>query len=283
MQRQVVDSVIAADGSRIGYRTFGAGPALVLLHGGLQASQNFVRLAELLSDAFTVHVPDRRGRGMSLPCNAIGLQREVEDVEALLSKTGARRVFGLSSGAILALQAAATLPAIEKLAVYEPPLPIEGYRATFDEMAHGYEAAMQRNDLARAMLTILKGTGGATLLRLVPNAVLSPVFGYLLNAQAKRVQNGDASIASLIAAMHNDLQIVKDIEAAPLQPFSAIRADTLLLGGSLSPQFLKAALDALASVLPRAARIELPKADHIAADNVGRPEQVAGELRSFFG
>ncbi|MBR0870137.1 alpha/beta hydrolase [Bradyrhizobium tropiciagri] len=283
MQAQIVDSVIAADGSRIGYRTFGSGPALVLLHGGLQASQNFVRLAELLSDAFTVHVPDRRGRGMSLPCNAIGLQREVEDVAALLSKTGARRVFGLSSGAILALQAAATSPAIEKLAVYEPPLPLESYRATFDEMARGYEEAMRRNDLARAMLIVLKGTGDTTLFRLVPHAVFRPLFGYLLNAQAKRVKDGDASIASLIKAMRNDLQIVKDIEAAPLQPFSTIRADTLLLGGSKSPQFLKAALDALAGVLPRAARIELAKADHIAADNVGKPELVARELRTFFG
>ncbi|MBR0870128.1 hypothetical protein JQ633_07155 [Bradyrhizobium tropiciagri] len=72
-------------------------------------------------------------------------------------------------------------------------------------------------------------------------------------------------------------------KAAPLQPFSAIRADTLLLGGGKSPQFLRTALDALAGVLPRAARIEPAKADHIAADNVGKPELVARKLRSFFG
>ena len=61
------ESLRSADGNVLGYRRLGSGPGLILLHGGMMAAQNFMRLAELLSDSFTVYVPDRRGRGSSGP------------------------------------------------------------------------------------------------------------------------------------------------------------------------------------------------------------------------
>ena len=67
-------------GTTIGYCQFGSGPDLILVHGGMQSSQNFTRLAIALSDAFTVYVPDRRGRGLSGPHGeSYGLERECED------------------------------------------------------------------------------------------------------------------------------------------------------------------------------------------------------------
>jgi pimeloyl-ACP methyl ester carboxylesterase len=57
--------VTSADGAAICFRECGAGPGLVLVHGGMQAAQNFSRLTEALGDTFTVYVPDRRGRGRS--------------------------------------------------------------------------------------------------------------------------------------------------------------------------------------------------------------------------
>src|SRR5690349_18910045 len=107
----------------IRWRTFGdGGPKVVLLHGGLQTSANFTKLAGLLAGDFTVYVPDRRGRGLSGPAAAgHGLRAEIGDLAALLDETGARNVFGLSSGAVIALRAAMELP-IERLALYEPPL-----------------------------------------------------------------------------------------------------------------------------------------------------------------
>ena len=120
-------TVVSADGTTIAYCERGAGPGVVLVHGAMQASQNFTRLAEALSPSFRVYVPDRRGRGRSGAFGSrYGLARETEDLEALLSKTGARFVFGLSSGALIALHAARRIAGIEKLAVYEPPLTIEG-------------------------------------------------------------------------------------------------------------------------------------------------------------
>lgn len=62
-----VDAVTSADGTTIGFRRYGAGPGLVLIHGGMNSAQDLGDLASLLSDAFTVLVPDRRGRGMSGP------------------------------------------------------------------------------------------------------------------------------------------------------------------------------------------------------------------------
>jgi len=93
------------------------------VHGGGQASQNLTTLARALSGSFTVYVPDRRGRGMSGPYREDhGVRREVEDLDALLGQTGAPNVFGLSAGAVIAIEAARTLPAVTRLALYEPPL-----------------------------------------------------------------------------------------------------------------------------------------------------------------
>src|SRR5262249_10074320 len=114
-------TVISADGTTIGYRQVGQGPGLILLHGGMIASQNFARLGHALADVFTVIIPDRRGRGRSGPFGTnYGIARECEDVDALVRKTGAANVFGLSSGAIIALFAAAAVPGIRKVAAYEP-------------------------------------------------------------------------------------------------------------------------------------------------------------------
>src|SRR2546428_603581 len=115
-------TVTSKDGTTIGYRQMGQGPGLILVHGGMQASQNLMKLATALADAYTVYVPDRRGRGLSGPYgDNYNIQKAVEDIQALLNKTEAHNVFGLSAGAIISLQSALILPNIRKLAIYEPP------------------------------------------------------------------------------------------------------------------------------------------------------------------
>src|SRR3982751_5903776 len=94
---RTTDSVISADGTVIGYRQLGSGPKLILVHGGMQASQKFLKLSEALADTFTVYVVDRRGRGLSgKHGDHYSVAREVEDIQALVDKTGARFIFGLS-------------------------------------------------------------------------------------------------------------------------------------------------------------------------------------------
>src|SRR5215475_15433968 len=113
--------VTSQDGTRIGYRQVGRGPGLVVLHGSMQWAGSHMRLAAALADAFTVYLPDRRGRGASGPAgDAYGMAREVEDVQALIEATGAGNLFGVSSSGLVALQAALTVPGIRRVAVYEP-------------------------------------------------------------------------------------------------------------------------------------------------------------------
>ena len=84
-------SFLSGDGTRIGYRQMGKGPGLVLLHGALQSSRSFTSLGAALSDAFTIYIPDRRGRGLSGPfTDNHSMRTETEDLEALLDKTGSQ-------------------------------------------------------------------------------------------------------------------------------------------------------------------------------------------------
>src|SRR5215470_15079419 len=130
-ERFIIGHVTAKDGVRLGYRQIGQGPGVVLLHGAASSGYNHVQQAELLADAFTVYVPDRRGRGLSGPfAKDYSIQHDVDDLDVLLDKTGARNVFGLSSGAISTLEAMLSLPAIDKAAVYEPPLFLDGAMPT---------------------------------------------------------------------------------------------------------------------------------------------------------
>ena len=124
-------SVVSRDGTTVGYRQMGSGPGVVLVHGGMQASQNFMKLAAALAEQFTVCVPDRRGRGLSGPFgDDYCLQRECEDLQAVLRQTNTHFVFGLSSGALVCLQAALIIPEIRKAALYEPPLSVNSSAPT---------------------------------------------------------------------------------------------------------------------------------------------------------
>jgi pimeloyl-ACP methyl ester carboxylesterase len=150
-------AVTSQDGTTIGYRQFGRGPGLLLVHGGMMTSQNFLKLATALSDEFTVYVHDRRGRGLSGPfAENYSMKKECEDRDALPRKTGADKVFGLSSGALVTLQAALTLPAIHKVALYEPPLPLSGHPSPAAWVPR-YNQELTQGKLGAAMVSIIRG------------------------------------------------------------------------------------------------------------------------------
>jgi pimeloyl-ACP methyl ester carboxylesterase len=273
-------SVRSADGTTIGYRTLGHGPGLVLVHGGMMAAQNFMSLARGLADAFTVHVPDRRGRGRSGSFgDAYGLRSEVRDLDALLSATGSHYVFGLSSGAIIALQAALELPAVHKAAFYEPPLSF--HDSSTVAWVPRYDREIAQGKLASAFVTVVKGTGDSALFRRVPLFLVVPLLALALEADARQAKNGDVALKDLVPTMHYDARLVVEAQGAH-ERFRDIQAEVLLLGGSRSAAYLRTALDRLSAVLPRARRVELSGIGHLAADNHGKPAEVATELRRFF-
>jgi pimeloyl-ACP methyl ester carboxylesterase len=277
-------SVISKDGTTIGYRQLGAGPGLVVLHGAMESAQSHMQLAEALADTYTVYLPDRRGRGLSGPIGrGSGVGEAVQDLDALLAKTGAHYVFGVSSGAIISLQAALTLPAIQKAAIFEPPLIVNGPAPTAwltrfdDEMAQGRVAA--------AMITGMKGAEmGPPMLKLMPRWLLERLTTMMMASEEKKAGADDVTMRMLAPTLHDDFQLVIEMDGA-LESFSGLGTDVLLLGGSKSPAYLTRAVAALEKVLPHATRVEFPRLGHEASgnrDRRGQPERVAQELRRFF-
>ncbi len=279
----MTDFVMSKDGTKIGYRQLGKGEGLILVHGGMMHSQNFMKLAEQFANEFTVYIPDRRGRGLSDSHGEnYSLLAESEDLRALIKKTDTQNIFGLSSGAIVVLQTAIVEPAIKKIALYEPPIPVDGTKpaAWVDE----YEKAISEGDLGKAMISIVRGTGDTSLLGKLPRFMTIPFMNFAIKADAKdKETNGEneVSLKTLISTMHFDPKAMLESEGI-IAKCKDLKADVLLLGGQRSQHYLKVALNALSAALPRAKRIEFSGLGHLAADNGGKPRVVAKELWNFF-
>lgn len=273
--------VISIDGTTIGYRQFVQGPGIILVHGGMMTSKKFTKLAIALSDTYTVYVPDRRGRGLSGPHgNGYNLIRECEDIRALINKTDSHNIFGLSSGAIVALQTAITLTAIQKIALYEPPLLVDSFEPVAWKAR--YERDLSKGNLAAAMVSIIKGTADSWSIGMLPRFILVPLMKMAIKGEAMHAKDDDTSLKVLIPTMHFDSQLVIETEGK-LESFKALKARLLLLGGTRSTSYLRAILDVLHKTLPHSHRVEIPRTGHLAADNDGKPEVVATELKHFFG
>jgi pimeloyl-ACP methyl ester carboxylesterase len=278
-------SVISHDSTHIGYRRIGSGPGVALIQGTLGTIDNFTQLAHALSAAFTVYLPERRGRGISPEpfTEAHTVARDVEDVAALLNHAEIHYVFGLSSGGIVALQSAAQLSGIEKIAVYEPPLFPDGVPARTLER---FNTAMTDGNLADALVTAMKASQmGPPILNHAPNWMLTPVTNRLLKREAKKADRfwNDAA-----PTLQFDFKII-DEASRRWRSYRQVEIPVLLLGGSKSPRYLTVAVDSLEEVLPNSQRIEYTDLDHGAAWNHhprqnrrGNPERVAQDLRRFF-
>lgn len=269
--------VLSRDGTKIGYLATGEGPGLVLIHGGMATSTTLTSLGESLSDSFSVFIPDRRGRGLSGQSSPDqGLDKDIEDLDALLRETKAQKVFGVSAGATIALQGVLWLPSIAQVALFEPPLIFDGISPI--SWVPRYEREVSQGELAEAIVTIIKGTAGDH----APRSVLVPRMTQMLKeADARAQQLGIQPMSDLVLTMRRDIRIVQD--AGPLERFSSVQSEVLLLGGEKSPRYLKVTLDRLSTVLPNARRVTISGVGHEAATNAGKPELVAVELRRFFG
>ena len=121
-------SVFSKDGTRIAFDREGQGPPLILVDGAMcyRDSGPARPLAKLLKPQFTVITYDRRGRGESTDTAPYSVEREVEDIDALIQEAGGSAyVYGISSGAALAMEAGTRLPGIRKLALYEAPFIVD--------------------------------------------------------------------------------------------------------------------------------------------------------------
>jgi pimeloyl-ACP methyl ester carboxylesterase len=235
--------VTSRDGTRIAYDKRGNGPALILVTGALADRAGAAELAQLLATHFTVYSYDRRGRGDSKDTKPYSVQREIEDIEAIIdSAGGSAYVYGKSSGASLALRAASALGAkVRKLAIYEAPYSeaqgaTEEWR-TFRAKLDALLAADRRADAVTLFLTF----SGA------PDDVLTKL-------KASPAWPGMVAMAPTLTY---DIAVVGDDRSVPVAIAAKIKAPTLVMdgGASLGPMpFMRATADKLGKAIPGAQR-----------------------------
>ena len=277
--------VTSKDGTTIGYRQMGSGPGLILLHGGISSSQYFMKLGAALSDEFTVYVPDRRGRGLSGPFgDDYGLQREVEDLDAILKKTDAHYIFGGSSGGLISLQASLTLSDIKKIALYEPIVYAnKSEMDKFNAAVQHFDKEVSEGKSVTAMVDITKSNGHPTgAFYKLPDFIMKIFFKLVLIQDERSVKGDDVTIEDLMPTLKFDVQLVNETEGK-LENFKGVSAEVLLLNGSKSMIniLLQDTLDTLNNLLPHVKRMELQGLDHDSAQNYGKPEIIAQEIKRF--
>ena len=258
----------SADGTRIAYDELGKGPPLILVGGALN-TRSFGpnrSLVPLLAERFNVIHYDRRGRGDSGDTPSWAVEREIEDLDALIDATGGSAcVYGISSGAGLALEAASRGLAIEKLAIYEAPFIVDDSRPP---LADDYLARLQglvesdrRGDALRMFMR--EGVG------------LPRVFVALM-----RVMPAWSQLKAAAHTLPYDAAIVFDYQKGrplPAEHWSSATMPTLVAVGGKSSDSMRNAMQALADVLPNAKHRTLDGQTHLV-----KAEALAPVLIEFF-
>ncbi|PTL80260.1 alpha/beta fold hydrolase [Vitiosangium sp. GDMCC 1.1324] len=260
-----MDKVISKDGTPIAYEKLGSGPALILVDGAL-CSRKFgpmPKLAPLLAQRFTVFMYDRRGRGDSGDTQPYAKERELEDLDALIQVAGGSAfVVGLSSGAGLALEAAASGLNILKLVAYEPPY-IAAQDANHAKANH--EAQLKR--------LLSEGQRGRALKYFMRDMVGVPAFAVVMTRLMPGVWKKLEAVAHTLPY---DANIMGDF-TVPTARLASIQVPSLILYGGKTDAKLKKAAETAAGILPRAQRRTLDGQTH----NVN-PKVLAPAVTGFF-
>ena len=281
-------SVLSEDGTPIGYLRTGEGPAVVLIHGSNESARSHTQLVLALADTFTVYMPDRRGRGLSGSHGVEhSIRSEVEDLEAVLAESDASRVFGVSIGALIALEAARTLPAIRQVAAYEPALLAQPDRYT--AWVRRFDEEMARGDIAAALVTSLYGLDLApNAMKIVPRPLLKALTNQAMRSEDKKATNDTVTMRKVAPTLRYEGSLLAEM-AGTAGTFAHVDTDVLLIGGSMKrPAFIRPAFEALAQTLPHNRCVLIPglghggSSDEGPANRGGRPQRVAPVIRSFF-
>jgi pimeloyl-ACP methyl ester carboxylesterase len=234
-----MNKVTSKDGTQIAYDKRGEGPAVILVDGALchRAFGPMPRLSELLSSQFTVINYDRRGRGDSSDTQPYALEREIEDIDALIEAAGESvYMFGTSSGACLALEAASQFGGkIKKLAMYEPPYNSEpAARQAWKEYRQGLDELLPAGRRGDAAALFMRSVG--TPDQQIEGMRQSPIWP-MFEAVAP-------TLAYDAAALGADRSI-------PVERASKVSVPVLVMNGTAIPFMLDTANE-LAEVIPNA-------------------------------
>ena len=255
----VLEHVTSSDGTRIAYRRSGEGPALVLVHGTTSAHWSFRFLAATLVDRFTVYAIDRRGRGESGDRADYTIEREFEDVAAVVdSIEEPASLFGHSYGATVALGAALVARNLHKLVLYEPAPGISGVSS---EDVERIDDLVARGEREEALVHAFR------------------LFG-LTPAELEQLR-ASPTWSARVAAAHTVAREIRAEEAYRVDPerFRDFAAPTLLLLGEESPDWAREGTEQIRAIVPGARIAILRGQGHVAI--MTAPELVADEVARF--
>lgn len=250
-----VQHVESADGASIAFRSSGSGEPLLLVHGSCTSGVDWVLVARHLRDRFTVVTMDRRGRGASGDGAGYSMEREVEDVSAVLDAVGARLLAGHSFGALCCVRVAERRPDLEALVLYEPPMSVT------ERHFHGLRELLAAGRADFAVERFLVGAGVPE--NQVGSMRSAPVWGSLLDAAPT---------------------LPRELEAAtswrhPAEPIDV--PSLLLLGAETEDPVYLQGVEELEAAFPRMQRRLLPGQRHLA--HVLAAAEFADLLAAFCG
>jgi pimeloyl-ACP methyl ester carboxylesterase len=258
--------VTSKDGTSIAYDRQGGGPAVILVGGGLDDGSENAPLVPELARWFTVYNYARRGRGESGDTQPYALEREVEDIEALIAEAGgSAHLYGVSSGGALALEAAAAGAAVDNLAVYEVPYCVAG-----DMVRRAREFVEQ---LGPALADGRRGDALELFMRFagsseedIAGARRSPWWPGL-EALAHTLAYDAACMADYRPATARLATITQPVLVAT----GGVSPDSQVGMGGLPPDFFEQAADAIAASIPKAQRRTFEGQGHVADARVAVP------------
>ena len=254
-----MSTVTSKDGTAIAYERRGSGRALILVGGGLDDGSENAPLATELASDFATYNYSRRGRGASGDTAPYAVEREIEDLAALISEAGGRaHVYGVSSGAMFALEAALAGLPIDRLAVYDVPYDTsDGAAARFGEYRERLDAALGEGRRGEAVELFMRLAGSSD--------------DQIAGARSSRHWPGLEALAHTLAydaALYGP---------PPLTRLTTIAQPTLVASGG-GPGFFEASADAVAASIPNAERMSLVGQGHVVD-----AATMAAVLRRFFG
>jgi len=255
-----ISTVASADGTPIAIECAGAGPSLVIVHGGTGDRTRWTPLFPLLVSQFRVCAMDRRAHGASGDTLPYSLQKEVEDVVAVVAaQPGPVFVLGHSFGAVCAFEAAFHIAKIARFALYEPPVRLADHSAILARM----EAMMRSGDREGALMTFMSEV-------------------VMISREEVAAMRARPSWAGLLATIETSVRQDRALSQYQFDPARArkMTVPTLLMAGSktASPE-LKRSIDSLREALPHLTLRIFEGQEHNAMDTI--PQEFAATVSAF--
>jgi pimeloyl-ACP methyl ester carboxylesterase len=257
-----MQTIRSTDGTPIAYQRSGQGSPLILVHGTTADHTRWAPILPILEQHFTVYAVDRRGRGESGDTEQYAIEREFEDIVALINSID-EPVFllGHSYGAICSLEAARRTTHVRKLVLYEPPIPT-GIEIYPHEVVNRIQALLDAGDRLGALITFMQD-----IVHVPPHEM--------------EMLRSAPSWPARIAAAHTILREMRGSNEYIFDPgrFSSLTTPTLLLLGGDSPAFFGAGIEAVNAALPNSQVCVMPGQQHAAINTA--PELFTREVYEF--